>query len=309
MKIHPDPRATAHSCRICREAITAAAAPTPVHREPCRHQGAEVRQVGCQGCNGTVRLKVLRRAVHAECTPATAVRGVSCCLSCPDWTPRTVSRVVPQCGGKTNARWQGVAEKKSWQYRVTAVLPHLETPDLLAVLVQLLRLQTDQPYILVIDTGSSESVCNQLELIRADDVEVHYLRSHGYCHPSEPVCAALDLGLALANTDLIFHTHTDCFPTKRTSVEWLAGQCSSSCPVVGWEMSERSWATTEWIGMVSHTFTMLHAPTLRKIGASWNLQRGRELFGYDRFLSLGGWPDTETAFGAVVRTRKSCPSS
>lgn len=300
--IHPDPRNSAFKCRLCREAILRPAeAPAPAVPDPCKHLGGAARLAMCQEA-GQVGMAPLRRcAVHGECSPDRVLSGVASCLTCQERESAAPSRVAP-LGLKGQASpWEGSAVKKSWHYRATAVLPHLDTVDLLHVLVDLLRLQTDPPYIMVIDTGSPDPACRRLEAMRADDLEVHYLKGHGYCHASEPVSIALDLGLNAANTEYLFLTHTDCFPMRRDAVSWLVGQCTAACPVVGWEMSERAWATKEWEGMVSHTFTALHAPTMRRVGATWNLQRGRELLGYDRFLNLGGWPDTETGFGAVLR--------
>jgi hypothetical protein len=195
----------------------------------------------------------------------------------------------------------GVGRKKPWEYPSTAIIPHLNTPDYLRVLIDLLRLQTLPPYIVVVDTGSPFSVCDELEQLRSEDVEIHFVRAGAYSHTSEPVCVALDLGFARANTPLIFLTHTDCFPLKKNALEWLGGQCNEAVPVVGWEMSERSWITEDWKGMVSHTFTMLHAATMRRIGATWHMGRARDQLGVPAGYRNDGWPDTETAFAYCLR--------
>src|SRR5439155_11220887 len=96
-------------------------------------------------------------------------------------------------------------------YRITAVIPHLETPEPLRACVELLRLQTERPYILVIDTGSSESVKAGLEAMRAEDLEVHTVSAHGYLHSSEAVGVAQDLAFALCRSEYLFCTHSDCF--------------------------------------------------------------------------------------------------
>jgi hypothetical protein len=210
----------------------------------------------------------------------------------------TYSLISPIGTGKV---FQGVGRLKPWQYTSTALIPHLDTLDSLRVVIDLLRLQTKPPFIVVLDTGSPFSVCAELEQLRSDDVEIHFIRANGYTHSSEPVCVALDLGFARVNTPLVFLTHSDCFATQRNSLEWLGDQCSAAVPVVGWEMSDRSWITDEWRGMVSHTFTMLHSPTIRRIGATWHMGRARESLGHETTYQTDGWPDTETGFAYCLR--------
>ena len=50
--------------------------------------------------------------------------------------------------------WKGNCLKKPWQYEVTAVVPVIDTVESLSLCIEILRLQTIKPYILVIDTGS-----------------------------------------------------------------------------------------------------------------------------------------------------------
>ena len=66
--------------------------------------------------------------------------------------------------------WQGRCFKKPWDYRITAAIPHLDTIEPLRTVIDLLRRQTIRPYILVIDTGSDDTTCHQLEHLRAEDV-------------------------------------------------------------------------------------------------------------------------------------------
>lgn len=304
--IHPDPAATAGRCRVCHLSLAGHVWPAPP-RGPCRHRGGEVRQVQCQSCAGKVRLKVLSCAMHGECTVSKPAAGLACCEACPDHRPPAWSHVAPLGTRDLAQAWEGRAGRKPWAYHSTAILPHLDTPDLLPLAVELLRLQTEPPYIVVIDTGSPPEVCERLEDLRGDDLEIHYVRAGGYTHSSEPVCVALDLGFARVNTEYAFLSHTDCFPVRRDLLAWLRGQCGAECPVVGWEMSERSWATDLWRGMVSHTCTMLHAPTMRRIGAGWHMQTGRDLLGYARSLNMGGWPDTETTFGLILQRHGITP--
>lgn len=209
----------------------------------------------------------------------------------------------------TERRWEGVVEPKPWQRRVTATLAHLETPELVPVVVDLLRLQTEDPHVIVIDTGSSEATCRELEAMRTPEVEIHYIRSHAYRHPSGPVSAACDLAMSLTTSPYLFMTHVDCFLRRRDFLERLADDCSPTNPVIGYRMSDRSFlGTRDWKWMVSHTATMLHMPTIRSAGAVWAIEAAHDAYGQPRSPKPGGWPDTETAFNLALRRAEITPS-
>lgn len=197
--------------------------------------------------------------------------------------------------------WQGRCARKPWGYRMTAAIPHLETPEALAVCIAVLRRQTERPFIMVVDTGSSLATRAILETMRAEDVEIHYLAAHGYCHASEPVAMALDMAQALCRTELLFHTHADCFLRRHDFLADMAERCTAANPVVGYRMSPRQ-GTAEWHGMVSHTATTLHIPTIARLGAVWSMQRMHTEFGVPWKIDgiPGGWPDTETGFGLIL---------
>lgn len=319
---HPSPAATQATCRVCHlyqtrpdyrvlwdgQPSTPATTLALVPRNagggltPCRHLGGDTGdRVKCPTCRGSVELKTFFCELHGRCTQGKAAKGVSCCDTCPDHSPDTFRLVAPLGTSDQGARWEGRLRKRPWHFKVTCVLPHLNTPDLLGPCLDLLRLQTERPYIILVDTGSPFDVCDRLETMRSDDLEVHYLRGNGYTHSSEPVSAALDAGFGRVNTGLIFLTHVDCFMMRRDVISWLAGQCSAACPVVGWQMSDRSWATELWKGMVSHTCTMLHAATVRGCGATWHMQRGRDMLGLGLNFQANGWPDTECAFNLALQ--------
>lgn len=314
VKNHPEPAATAWRCAECSLALSGLPI-TPKRHGLCSKLGPVARTVECNSCFGRVALKVYPCELLGEATIARPLKGVrGCCDRCKHWVPRLpASDVVGDVAGDlvdsfrriaplgTNRKVEGIAPKKPWEYRSTAVIPHLDTLEYLTCLVELLRLQTEAPYIIIVDTGSPFNTCEQLEKLRSADVEIHYIRGNGYSHTSEPVAVALDLGMARANTPRIFLTHTDCFPMRRDALAWLGGQCDAITPVVGWEMSERSWLTDEWKGMVSHTFTMLHAPTMRRVGATWHMGRARDKLGLDAGYRSDGWPDTETGFAYCLR--------
>jgi hypothetical protein len=195
--------------------------------------------------------------------------------------------------------WQGRLPRKPWEYPITAVIPHMETAEPLRACVELLRLQTQRPYLMVIDTGSSESAKAALEAMRAEDLEVHCISAHGYRHVSGAVDAAQDLAFALCRSEYLYCTHADCFLRRRDYLEWLLSLCGPDRPAVGYQMSPRDWLTDLWQGMVSHTATLLHMPTMRRLGVTWSIERSCEQFGMPRAHS--SWPDTETCMNLCLR--------
>jgi hypothetical protein len=207
------------------------------------------------------------------------------------------------CRGRERP-WEGAAVRKPWDYQVTAAIPHLETPETLPVLLELLALQTVRPYVLVIDTGSSPAAVRALERLRRPDVEVHYLRAHGYRHSSAPVTTAMDVAFALCRTPHLFCTHSDVFPRRRDLLEWLLGLCRDDQPVVGYEMSPRP-GTDGWRNVVSHTCTMLHMPTMRRVGATWSFERYWE--SGEAEPPRDGYPDTEQPLDRCLRRARIYP--
>jgi hypothetical protein len=189
--------------------------------------------------------------------------------------------------------------RKPWDYPITVVIPHLGPVEALDVVLALFQLQTVIPYILVIDTGSPWEQLDALEKLRAPNVEVHYIRSHGYQHSSSPVSAALDLGFDLCRTEFLFLTHNDVFLRSRKVISWYMEFCNVQNPVIGYEMSPRE-LTQEWRGCVSHTATMLHVPTLREIGITWSFESYWQNLGY-RPAVRHGFPDTEQPFNLWLK--------
>jgi hypothetical protein len=183
---------------------------------------------------------------------------------------------------------------------VTAVIPHLNTPRSLRWVVETLRHQSEKPYILVIDTGSDETTARALEALRAEDLEIHYLKCHAWSDPADPVAAAMDTAFALCHTTYMYCTHADCFIRRGDWLQWLLARCGEIHPVVGYQMSDRSWLTRDWEWMVSHTATMLHMPSLLRVGACWSLQKYQAMKAIYP-VDNPGWLDTETGFNWSLR--------
>ncbi|MCA9046463.1 MAG: hypothetical protein KDA69_19205, partial [Planctomycetaceae bacterium] len=63
----------------------------------------------------------------------------------PGQSPEVVHQIAPIRDRVLSERpWEGNAQKKPWHYRVTAVIPVIDTVDLLEMAVELLRLQTER---------------------------------------------------------------------------------------------------------------------------------------------------------------------
>jgi glycosyltransferase involved in cell wall biosynthesis len=204
--------------------------------------------------------------------------------------------------------WMGGCEKKPWEYEVTAVIPCINTPETLPICIELLRLQTVKPFIMIIDTGSIQENLEQVEELRADDLEVHTIRLNGTRHPSDYPAMAMDMAFSLCRTEYMFATHADCFLRKKTLLREFINLCKEKSPAVGYELSPR--AHDDWKGMLSHTASMYHMPTMDKIGFGWSLRRLCNRYGivdYKPDPSKPNWPDTEILGNYILRENNITP--
>lgn len=217
--------------------------------------------------------------------------------------------ISPLYGASTEmSPWEGLCERKPWQHRVTAVIPCLNTPETLPICVELLRLQTERPFIMVIDTGSTEENLKPVEDLRSEDLEVHSIRMNGVRHPSDYPAMAMDMAFSLCRTEYLFATHSDCFLRRRNLLEAFVSLCEKESPVVGYELSPR--AHEDWVGMVSHTASMYHMPTMDKIGFGWSLRRLCNRYGivdYKPDPNKPNWPDTEILGNYILRDNNIKP--
>ena len=210
--------------------------------------------------------------------------------------------IAPLRGGQVRAPWEGACRKKPWQYRVTAAIPVLGTPEVLDVCIETLRSQTEPPFIVVIDTGSAADELERIESFRAEDVEVHSLRLNGVIHPSDFPAMAMDLAFTLCRTEFIFATHADVFARRRDFLADMVEWCRTVSPVVGYQISPRT--HEDWRGMVSHTATMYHMPTMDRIGFGWSQRRLCHMAGiadYRPSRDRQNWPDTELLGNYILR--------
>lgn len=204
------------------------------------------------------------------------------------------------------APWRGSCSKKPWDYLVTAVVPVIDTVEMLEICVSLLRMQTERPYIIVVDTGSTEDNFKRIDSLRSEDLEVHSIKLNGVLHPSDPVCMAMDLAQSLCRTEYMFATHSDCFLMRRDFLKDLVSGCGGDgegkFPVIGYEMSPRH--HDDWRGMVSHTATIYHMRTMDKIGFGWSMRRLASMYdlkSHEPHPERPNWPDTEILGNLILR--------
>jgi glycosyltransferase involved in cell wall biosynthesis len=204
--------------------------------------------------------------------------------------------------------WAGSNNLKPWDFQVTAIIPTINSPETIHYCIDLLRLQTLRPYIVIIDTGSREDNLLEVEKLRDQDTEVHSLRLNGVRHPSDFPAIAMELGFSLCRSEFLFATHADCYLRKRNFVEYLLELCKSKSPAVGYELSPRN--HQDWKGMLSHTASMYHMPTMDKIGFGWSLRRLCNRFNivdYKPDPLRPNWPDTEILGNYILKENNIIP--
>ncbi len=208
---------------------------------------------------------------------------------------------------KSREKWEGGSARLPWEYQVTAVIPHIDTPEELALVVELLRLQTVQPFIIVVDTGSTPANLDRVLEMRASDLEVHTLQLNGVRHPSDPVAMAMDLATMVCRTRFMFCTHADCFLRHRNVLDEMATLCEDD-PVVGYQLSPRP--HDDWKWMVGHTCTMLDIDWMDRHNITWSQRRLARNFGaiagidsedYAPCPTRPNWPDTELNLNYMVK--------
>jgi len=208
----------------------------------------------------------------------------------------------------TSAPWEGNSTKKPWEYKVTAAIPVMDTFETLEICIELLRFQFEQPYIMILDTGSRGKQLEKIRNLQAEDLEVHFFQLNGVQHPSDFPAMAMDAAFSMCRTEFIFATHADCFLRNQKFLQDLLNLTIKVSPVVGYEMSPR--AHNDWKGMVSHTATMYHMPTMDKIGFGWSLRRLCNMYNikdYKPSPATPNWPDTELLGNYILRANNIKP--
>jgi len=184
---------------------------------------------------------------------------------------------------------------RPWDYQVCAAIPVFGSPEAVKVCIDTLRCQTERPCIVLVDTGSNSDDFAEIEAMRADDCEVHAIRTRATIHPHDNVASAMDLAFSLCRSPFLFATHADCFLKRRELLAEMVELCKSKSPIVGYGMSPRNFPAHRW--MVSHVCTMFDMKVMDRINAGWCQRRlvVQEGDGKTRVHEpiRGGWPDTD----------------
>ncbi len=204
--------------------------------------------------------------------------------------------------------WNGLCKKAPWEYEVTAVIPCLNTIETLSICIELLRLQTIRPYIMLVDTGSNEFNLQETIDLQDEDVEIHVLNLNGVRHPSDYPAMAMDCAMSLCRTPYLFATHADCFLRRRDLIEDFLNLCKTKSPCVGYELSPR--AHKDWKGMLSHTASMYDMKVMDRIGFGWSLRRLCNRYNIVDYLpdpTKPNWPDTEILGNYIMQDNNITP--
>lgn len=162
--------------------------------------------------------------------------------------------------------------RPAFPYRVTAVIPHRDTPDLLRLCIRFLERQTERPYIMVVDTGSRDELLHGVLAMRGEGIEVHQISCHGHDQAVASVSYAMDLALAACRTEWLWCLHSDCFMTNREALTVMLSRAEGGAnPVVGYELPPSH--NGDQRGMISHTCTLFHVPTLDRLNVTWSMRR------------------------------------
>jgi hypothetical protein len=204
--------------------------------------------------------------------------------------------------------WEGLCEKKAWDYEVAVAIPCLNTSETLPICIELLQMQTVKPYIMIIDTGSIYEHLEKTLSLRNSNVEVHTIALNGVRHPSDYPAMAMDMAFSLCRSPYLFATHADCFLRRRDFLEELVQLCRTKSPAVGYELSPR--AHKDWKGMLSHTASMYDMKIMDQIGFGWSLRRLCNQYGivdYRPEPIRPNWPDTEILGNYILKKHDIVP--
>lgn len=282
---------------------------------PCPHRGAALTQVISDRCGSKGQPFDVLSCDHANgpgrCTVASVHTRIKSCLSCRLRPEAEISNLKSNI--RSNRRRYAAPLRSD---AVTINLPHHSTPELLEATLPLWLAQTVPTVIDVVDTGSTRAVidrvrtiCHRMNHEHGERVRLHTIAPRTWRHMAEPVAIACEFSQLFADSERILFSHVDVFPRRRDLVEWLATQCTAEQPVVGYEISSRDHVQGRvaqlWRGMVGHTLTMTHAPTLRWHGITWDFERGISEFGLSP-EDARNW-DTEITFNLALQAAGITP--
>lgn len=189
---------------------------------------------------------------------------------------------------------------KSWHRKVTAIVPHKDTVEVLAPCLAGLEAQSERPHIVVVDCSTTDpakvvELCGQ-----RDGVSLHHLDVRQARCTQESMAWCWDAGFATVQTEFTFCCHADVLFTNKGLLTWLIRICSRRRPVVGYETFDRREVTQDWRGMVGNLCSLWHMPTYHTLGLHWNYGHCLSSMGVS-WNNLVGWPDVETGINRQLR--------
>lgn len=153
-------------------------------------------------------------------------------------------------------------------------IPVIDPMDTLPLVLALLRAQSARPYIVLVDTGSTPEQWEQVQALRALDVEVHALHTGGMRHSSAVVASALDLAVSVCRQEHLIFTHQDCFLRRVTAVEELCALIEQYT-AVGYGITPRP-GVDNWKTMLGHVWAGLFVPVIRQTRARFGHTDGTQ---------------------------------
>lgn len=196
--------------------------------------------------------------------------------------------------------------KRPWDHRITAVIPHKDTPELLTCCIRGLQWQDERPHIVVVDF--SEKLPRDWFAAQFADEGIELINCRGlmFRHAMEGMTFGYDVGIDKCQTEFVYFTQPDVLLHRKNFLSWLSAICCRHRPVVGYETYDRSDFTEDWKGMVNNVATLCHSETIRRANIRWSFVDACGRLG--KSLSpCSGWPDGETGFNLCCRSSYIVP--
>lgn len=227
----------------------------------------------------------------------------------PNITPPVSTGWIPdRTAARPELRYRGPRGRYPEDFDCEVSMPHIDSLDTLPTVLALLRAQSLRPFIQIIDTGSTPVNAEKLEQMRADDLEIHFLRFNSSRHISDLPAVACDLAFSSSRHEKTVLMHTDVFLRTQTALEDLLGRCDALSPAVGFQMTPRD--HPGWEKVVTHSLACFHMPTMDRIGAGWSLRRACRRMQCEHSMRsrVGNLLDTELGLSLILEEHGIAPT-
>lgn len=192
--------------------------------------------------------------------------------------------------------------QKTFEPTTTIIVPTAASSPTLTSVINTHDRQTESHRTILIETSGDPQAYFNLTINQSErkNTRILAIEPEENCHPCRVITEAIDIGIAICDTEWAFLTHDDVWLNDTNLLKRLIEIAENAgVPIVGYEMSPRGHCTEEWRGMVSHTATLLHTPTMQGLGMRWSLVEAHQTTPWSK--EKPGWPDTETNFGRQVK--------